>query len=212
MCYKEIYYINTVVVLLSNFSKRKFFWQFPWLLAFPISLSVPKEWLHVSHSLPWLLAVSHCLYHCHGITTCLLMSPLLLAVSHSLFCPMELIHVSHGLLWLLAVSNCLFGSMYMLHVSIFLQCLLPVSYFLYSPIDLIHVSHCFTVSLSFLAVSYCLSGPIELLYVSQCLSLLLAASHSLCQCYGVAECLSLSPMVSCCFLISILSYGVDACL
>ena len=44
----------------------------------------------------------------NGVYTCLSHSLVwLLAVSHCLSCPIELLHVSHCLLWLLAVSNCL---------------------------------------------------------------------------------------------------------
>ena len=51
----------------------------------------------------------------------------------------------------------------------------------------------------------------KLLYVSYCLLMLLAVSHSLSQCHGVAACLSLSPMVAGRFSLSLQSHVVSAC-
>ena len=75
-------------------------------LSLTVSLST-MDLLYVSHSLPWLLAVSYYLYNnieLMAVSHCL---PWMMAFFHCLSCPMEFLDVSHCLLWLLAVSNCL---------------------------------------------------------------------------------------------------------
>ena len=145
------------------------------------------ELLDVSHCLPWFLAITHCLsclikmlHVCHCLK-------LFLAVYHCLSFPMELLHVYHSLLWLVDVSYCLFGLMEFLHVSHCLQCCLAVSDCLFGTMKLLHVYHC----------------PLYLLHVSHCLLWLLAASLFLSVRHGVAGLLSLSPLVSCSFWLSL---------
>ena len=75
------------------------------------------ELLQVSHSLIWLLAVSHSLsgpMELLEVSLWCLLSP---TVSPS---AMELLHVSHCLSWLLAVSYSFSGPMELVHVT---QCL-----------------------------------------------------------------------------------------
>ena len=103
--------------------------------------SSSKDLLHVSYCFLCLLAVSHCLFQCHGVT-CSLSISLLFAGFLSLSLPVqnsfcmsltvsypcwpsltfslssiESVHGSYCLLWLLALCNCLFGSMELLHIS-----------------------------------------------------------------------------------------------
>ena len=84
------------------------------------------------------------------------------------------------------------------------------------------VSHCCWLSLTvsmellhvsqglpwMLDVSHCLSGPIKLPHYSHCFWLSITVS----QLHGVATCLSLSPMVTGCLSLSVLSHRVATCL
>ena len=186
----------------------------PWLLAVSHSLTCPMELLHVFHCLLWLLAFSHCHTQCHVLSAChksslMVAGCLSLSLrSHGVAGSEDFLHVYHFFLWLLAVSN----SQFQRHgVAV----CLPLS-----PI----VSGCLSLSFPvrrsccmFLTVSQCcwlsltiLSGPMELLNFSHCQLLCLAHSHSFSQLYGVAAFLTLSLMVSGCLSLSLLSHGVSA--
>ena len=110
---------------------------------------------------------------------------------------------------LLHVSHCSYGCWQSLTVSLvpWSFCMsLTVSYcnwmsLIVSPtaIEFLNVSHC---PLWLLAVSHFLFGPMEFLHIF----------HGLFHFHLVAACLSLSPMVSGCLILSLQSHAISACL
>ena len=141
-----------------------------------LSLTVSMEFLHVSHSLLWLLNVSCCpsgpmeLLH---VSHCCCMS---LTVSPS---AIELLYVSHCHFQLYGVAACLsLSPMFAGCLSLSLPLLWICCMFLTvssSSIELLHAPHCL---LWFLAVSHCLSSPMVLLHVSHFCWLSLIVSPS----------------------------------
>ena len=139
-----------------------------------LSFTVPIKLPHVSHCLPWLLAVPHCLSG-----------------------PMELLHISHCCWLSLTVSP---SAMVMLAVSNCLPWLLTFSHCIYGPMELLHVSHCIriyiTLSPSAMELptdSHCFPWLLDVsqmslwsLGVAMCLSLVLAISYYLTHFHGVA--------------------------
>ena len=125
------------------------------------------EFLLVSHSLMWLLAVSECLSPCHGVDAFLLLSPIVTS------CPTLSLPVP----WrcstaCLTVSYCCWLSLTFFPVSWSCYIYLTISSI---SMELLHLSHCLPW---LLAVSHSLSGSKELLHVHHCLSLLLALTVS----------------------------------
>ena len=130
-------------------------------LSLDVSLSV-MELLHVSHCLPWLLAVSQCisslkeLLHVSVLYGCWL----------SLTVPMELLHLSNYFLWLQASSHCLYGPMELSHMVAGMS--IPVPWSCWLCLFIFH-GFCLSVTVS--------SSAMEIMAVCHCLLSLLDISH-----------------------------------
>ena len=148
--------------------------------------SSSKELLHVSHCLLWLLDISHSLFYFHGVAACLSLPPNFSSC----------LYLSHPF----PRSRCM-------SLTVYYGCWLSLTASSLS-MELLPVFHCLPW---LLALSHCSSGPIQILQVFHCLALLLAASHCLFQSYGVAACLSLSPIVAG-FLLLSLTVQLSCCM
>ena len=163
----------------------------------PVALSSsPIELMHISHCLPWMIAVSNCLFKSHGVAAYLSLSPIVsCCLSLSLLsCEVAsqtvagCLSLSLSLLWRccmsLTASYCL-PLYYGVAVcfSLFPKVFWCLSQSLPVPLSCcisLTISHCFWQSFT---VSSC---SLELLHVSHCLLLLLALSYSLHQSYRVS--------------------------
>ena len=154
--------------------------------------------------------------------------PLLLAVCHYLSSLIELLAVSYCLPWVsqfysqchrvaMCLSFFVAGSL-SLSLPVLLSCwlslteCLSLSPIVANSISVSQTSHVVSASISqtpmvsaFLSLS-----TMDLLHVCYYLPQLLAVSRNLSQSHGVAACLSLSPTVACCPLMSIGYHGVVA--